>query len=335
MSHYTVLGVNKDASADEIKKAYRQLAVKHHPDKNGGSKTAEEKFKQIAEAYSVLGDKEKRKEYDRVMNPPKKDRASSVYDEFINNFGKNGFKDGVWEEDFRHNFRKAQAREKFRAKPFDYGDPRTDPFSSAATSFLDITVTKRVTLLALMSKEKVEVKYARNTISYDYDNEKYVKGGEEREIAAGMDIRETYLKLTKTDYGYSSKIRVQKMGNEDIKWGTTPMFGDLYIQLEIECPEGVRIEDNNIRQAQDITLFQALAHKEKIRVKTAFGSEYDVELNNPRLLNKLQLKLSGLGIMGEDKKVGDYIVDLNVLVPDLSSLKKQDREKLLSILSDM
>ncbi|HMK43556.1 MAG TPA: molecular chaperone DnaJ [Dissulfurispiraceae bacterium] len=62
--YYQILGVGKEASQDEIKKAYRKLARKHHPDLNPGSKTAEEKFKEINEAYAVLGDEAKRKEYD-------------------------------------------------------------------------------------------------------------------------------------------------------------------------------------------------------------------------------------------------------------------------------
>lgn len=68
--YYNILGVGKGASADEIKAAYRRLARKHHPDLNPGDKASEEKFKEINEAYAVLGDAKKREEYDRFGKTP-------------------------------------------------------------------------------------------------------------------------------------------------------------------------------------------------------------------------------------------------------------------------
>ena len=66
---YTILGVSNSATSEEIKKAYRSLAIKYHPDKNRDDKNAEEKFKEIASAYEILGDPEKRKFYDQNKNP--------------------------------------------------------------------------------------------------------------------------------------------------------------------------------------------------------------------------------------------------------------------------
>lgn len=84
MEYYQTLGVAKTASAEEIKKAYRKLALKYHPDKNQGNKEAEEKFKEISEAYAVLSDAEKRKQYDT--------------------FGSAGFRQRYSQEDIFRNF---------------------------------------------------------------------------------------------------------------------------------------------------------------------------------------------------------------------------------------
>lgn len=87
---YKTLGVAQDATAEEIKKAYRKLAMKFHPDKNQGDKAAEEKFKSAAEAYEVLGDLEKRKIYDRYGVAGLKDSGYSGpgnFEDIFSSFG--------------------------------------------------------------------------------------------------------------------------------------------------------------------------------------------------------------------------------------------------------
>jgi len=77
--YYDVLGVSKNASLAEIKKAYRKMAIKYHPDKNPDNKEAEEKFKEAAEAYEVLGNEEKRARYDRFGHEGVRGAASNGF----------------------------------------------------------------------------------------------------------------------------------------------------------------------------------------------------------------------------------------------------------------
>ena len=92
--YYEILGVTKGAPRDEIKKAYRQLAIKYHPDRNPGSKDAEEKFKEATEAYEILADDRKRHAYDQYgfagvngMGQPTAQDFSTIFQGFEDIFG--------------------------------------------------------------------------------------------------------------------------------------------------------------------------------------------------------------------------------------------------------
>ncbi|MEK6649384.1 MAG: molecular chaperone DnaJ, partial [Bacteroidota bacterium] len=104
--YYEVLGVSRSAAEDEIKKAYRQLALKFHPDRNSGNKEAEDKFKEAAEAYEVLSDAEKRRRYDqfghdglRGTNYRDFNNVNDIFSAFGDIFG-GGFGGGMFDEVF-------------------------------------------------------------------------------------------------------------------------------------------------------------------------------------------------------------------------------------------
>ena len=106
--YYEVLGVSRDVSADELKKAYRKLAVKFHPDKNPGDKTSEDKFKEVGEAYDILSDDQKRAAYDRYGHGAFANGGSGSsgggfhdpFDIFRDVFGGGGGGGGVFESFF-------------------------------------------------------------------------------------------------------------------------------------------------------------------------------------------------------------------------------------------
>jgi curved DNA-binding protein CbpA len=84
--YYRILGVNKDASAQDIKKAFRHLALRYHPDRNPDNpKQAEEKFKEINEAYEVLSDEQKKRQYDLLSNWPAYSRRTIIINDTPNN----------------------------------------------------------------------------------------------------------------------------------------------------------------------------------------------------------------------------------------------------------
>ncbi len=106
--YYEVLGVSKDIPAEDLKKAYRKLAVQYHPDKNPGDKAAEEKFKEVSEAYDVLSDDQKRAAYDRYghaafaggMGGPAAGGFHDPFDVFREVFGGGGGGGGIFEQFF-------------------------------------------------------------------------------------------------------------------------------------------------------------------------------------------------------------------------------------------
>jgi molecular chaperone DnaJ len=132
-NYYEILGVPKNATADEIKKAYRTLAFKYHPDRNQGNAAAEEKFKQISAAYDVLGDEAKRRQYDMGYSTDSYSTAGSQQQyqrqyqyTYQNPFGDENFWEWFNGAQFRSRNQQAQNRQNYYNQ-YDYSNHTNEP----------------------------------------------------------------------------------------------------------------------------------------------------------------------------------------------------------------
>ena len=131
--YYEVLGVSRDASDEDIKKAYRRLAMKYHPDRNNGDKAAEEKFKQVGEAYAVLSDPQKKAAYDRFGKAGVDPSAAGGAGGFggFGGFGQGGFNAGDFSDIFSEIFGGGAAGRQARTSCLSRGRSELFPGSNA------------------------------------------------------------------------------------------------------------------------------------------------------------------------------------------------------------
>jgi len=322
--YYKILEVSESASESDIKKSYRKLALQYHPDKNKSS-GAEEKFKQIAEAYSILGDSEKKKKYDQQRNA-NKNQGRSFY---------NNAKKGNW--NFESSFDE-WSKSQFKASGFGeeyFGSRGNRSREKYTTEHLNINQSIKLPLNRIIDSDPIEISYIRYAIDGEFN-----KSEEEKTLMIHLDLRKKLANLKQENGKTTIRIKLDQLGNEDTIgrkniWGedeNTLLAGDLIVDLEIEIPEGVKIEENNIVQAVNVPLYKALFKGEKVRITTIFDKTYDAEIGSPKSLNNLKFNIKDQGIMGKGGKIGNYIIKFDIVPPDLSDLESKKLEEIKNIL---
>ena len=307
--YYKILGVEKSATQDEIKKAYRKLAMKYHPDRNSGNKSAEEKFKEITEANEVLGDPEKRKKYDTLGANWKQYQhtGGQGFDDFFTNFGGGRRQPGSGSSyEFNGNI-----NDIFGGMGGGFSDFFESFFGGRGGGFGGRTQHQ---------KTAVDVE-AILTVSLEE-----AFNGSEKTI--NVDGKKLKIKVTPgTKDG--QKLRLKGMGRSKTSDGTK---GDLYLNIHVLQHPFYEIKDNELYYNLDVDLYTAvLGGKENIR--TLDGKT--ISINIPEgTESESKLRLKGLGL-AENGVRGDLFVDIHVTVPkNLNKEEKELFEKLKSLRND-
>jgi DnaJ-class molecular chaperone len=314
--YFKILGVQHNATQSEIKDAYRKLALKYHPDRNAGDPSAEEKFKQVAEAYEVLSK-----------------QKNNQTNDFI--YGFKDFED--FKSSFNDGFKSRKKTNTHKSKPYA---PPPDP------QYLNIELFKFISLKEVCTGTSLNIKYSRTKLEYinaTHSRVNYKKVEEEKEIKIDLDFKQKRFKIEDAGDSYLIKISASQLGNEDIvdyknimdEYEQILLKGDLLINLNIKKEENYYIEDNNIIQKVDVPLYKLLKGGEKIRIETLFDKKYDAEIQFPTSFSNLKFVIKHQGLAGEEKSIGDYIVKFEVLTPKIEKLKKSEREQFLNLLKEI
>ncbi len=289
VNYYQILGVSESASQDEIKSAYRQMAKKYHPDSQGGDKAAEEKFKEISMAYSVLGDAKKRQQYDLLRKGGfggnynfsdgayqqqfSEDLADNIQDIFNNLFG--GFngdpsaRDETLGEGFEHIFKQKQRR-----------NAGVD-MESTITIPLEMAVNGGETIIRTGTNKRIKIK-----------------------IPAGV-----------TD---GKRIRIRGQGGA----AASPRgkAGDLYLTIEVAPHPEFERRGNDIYSNIYINIAEAVLGT-MVQANTVSGKKVNLKIPPGTSSGKV-FRIPGMGVPGQPRN-GDHYVRVEIDVPPNLSLTQK------------
>jgi curved DNA-binding protein len=301
--YYSVLGVSKDASAEEIKKAYRKLAMKFHPDKTTGNKAANDKFNEVNEANQVLSDPEKRKKYDQF---------GADYQRYEQAGAQPGGFDWSKYASPDSNQKQGMSAEEFESMFADGGD---------------------IDLFDLLFGRRQGRRQGRRSAAFKGDDlnaettvslEEAYHGSTRLIGLEGQTIRVTI----PPGIADEQALRITGKGMEGIQGGPS---GDLYLTVKVAAHPEFHRKGNDLYRDFPVDVYTAILGG-KTLVKTLKGAvkvDIPAEANNHKVL-----RLHGLGmpVFGKTNVFGDLFVTIDIQLPDHLTPQETDLFKKLAAL---
>jgi curved DNA-binding protein len=288
--YYKILGVDKKASQDEIKKAYRVLAVKHHPDKNPDNKAAEEQFKLANEANEVLGNPEKRKKYDELGE------NWQQYEKQGNQQGGNPF-GGNQGGQYRYE---SSGNDPFGGQS-DFSDFFEQFFAGGGRNGGGRTQNRKGGDYETEMEITLEEAYQGTSRTIQVDNEK--------------------LRITTKPGSYDDQqLRIK---NKGAKGNSEDNRGDLFVRIKVKNNQDFIRKGNDLYHTQTIDLYTAVLGGE-VLVSTLSG-QVKIKISEGTQNGK-SIRLKGKGMPIYDKKdvFGDFYLEIKVQIPDKLTDKQRE-----------
>jgi len=302
MDYYETLSVSKSASADEIKKAYRKLALKYHPDKAPGDSSAEERFKQISEAYAVLSDPQKRQQYDT--------------------YGSTGFHQRYSQEDIFRGFDLNSILRQFGFNASSFGGASGFRATNGGNPFNSIF--GHATGSAGMGCRgggcrPQPMKGHDLTYELDINLEDVLKGAEKKvSLRQNGKVQNVSVKIPK---GIESGKRLRLSGKgAPSQTGGPP--GDLYLKVSVEP------HDTFARQGDDLLIEQKIPFSKaclgtEVEITSLEGKRFKVKVP-PGVQQEAKLRIKGHGLpSGPIGDRGDIYVKIAIQIPQVLSDEQQ------------
>lgn len=336
--YYQILGLNRNADEKEIKKTYRRLARKYHPDLNPGNKEAEKRFKEINEAYEVLGDPEKRKRYDELgsaWNSYGQTDTEQFWKDYYNKYGTGGtsyqqtyssnFDGGDFSDFFRTFFGDLFGSSNVRTHSTRFRSSKRSDWMNGYSEEREIEPTSHQIEISFMES----ITGTRKNFHLEFEEPCPQCGGQNQNcsICHGRGIvkrRKTVDVKIPAGIQEGGKLRMPGILNGR----------DLYLVVKIQPHPYFKREKNDIHLELPLSLYEALLGTE-VEVPTING-RVKVKIP-PETQNGSILRLRGLGI--KDRKTGlagDQLVKIRVVLPthleekekklfqDLSAMRKDN-----------